>query len=76
VRHIHDDPSLHNPLNPILVRIALLPSADNRSPNTESQVFRRVLSYVGTGFDAEALDDVAASSSKGVNVGEKRLRDE
>jgi hypothetical protein len=77
-RRIHDDPSLHTPLLPFLLRLALLPSADNRSPKTESQVFRRVLTFVGTGFDVE-LPDVVSSrtrsrSSKGVNVGAKRAR--
>jgi hypothetical protein len=77
-RRIHDDPSLHTPLLPFLLRLALLPSADNRTPKTESQVFRRVLAFVGTGFDVE-LPDVASSrarsrSSKGVNVGAKRAR--
>jgi hypothetical protein len=77
-RRIHDDPSLLSPIDPFLLRLALLPSADNRSPNTESQVFRRVLAFVGTGFDVE-LPDVVSSrtrsrSSKGVNVGAKRAR--
>jgi hypothetical protein len=77
-RRIHDDPSLPPPIDPVLPRLALLPSADNRSPNTESQVFRRVLAFVGTGFDVE-LPDVVSSrtrsrSSKGVNVGAKRAR--
>jgi hypothetical protein len=49
-RRIHDDPSLHTPLLPFLLRLALLPSADNRTPNTESQVFRCILTFVGTGF--------------------------
>jgi hypothetical protein len=50
-RRIHDDPSpSHTPLDPFLLRLALLPSADSRSPNTESQLFGRVLAYVGTGF--------------------------
>jgi ankyrin repeat protein len=52
-RRIHDDPSLHTPLLPFLLRLALLPSADNRTPKTESQVFRRILTFVGTGFDAD-----------------------
>jgi ankyrin repeat protein len=77
-RRIHDDPSLHTPLLPFLLRLALLPSADNRSPNTESQVFRRVLTYVGTGFDVDVADVVSSRtrsrSSKGVNVGAKRGR--
>jgi ankyrin repeat protein len=47
-RRIHDDPRLHTPIDPFLLRLALLPSADNRSPNTESQVFRRILAFVGT----------------------------
>jgi hypothetical protein len=77
-RRIHDDPSLHTPIDPFLLRIAPLPSADNRAPDTESQVFRRVLAFVGTGFDVE-LPDVVSSrtrsrSSKGVNVGAKRAR--
>jgi hypothetical protein len=78
VRRIHDDPSLHTPLLPFLLRLALLPSADNRSPRTESQVFRRVLAFVGTGFDAEEADLVSSRtrshSSKGVNVGAKKAR--
>ena len=49
-RRIHDDSSLHTPIAPVLLRLALLPSADNRAPNTESQVFRRVLTYVGAGL--------------------------
>ena len=77
-RRIHDDPSLHTPLLPFLLRLALLPSADNRTPNTESQVFRRVLTYVGTGFDVEVADVVSSRtrsrSSKGVDVGAKRAR--
>ena len=77
-RRIHDDPSLRTPLLSFLLRIALLPSADNRSPNTESQVFRRVLAFVGTGFDVELPDVVSSrtrsSTSKSVNVGAKRAR--
>jgi hypothetical protein len=77
-RRIHDDPSLRTPLLPFLLRLALLPSADNRSPKTESQVFRRVLTFVGTGFDVEVADVVSSrtrsSTSKGVNVGAKRAR--
>jgi hypothetical protein len=57
-RHIHDDPSLHTPLDPFLLRLALLPSADNRSPKTESQVFWRVLTYLGAGFDYVEQQDV------------------
>ena len=77
-RRIHDDTSLRTPLLPFLLRLALLPSANNRAPNTESQAFRRVLAFVGTGFDVE-LPDVVSSrtrsrSSKGVNVGAKRAR--
>jgi hypothetical protein len=77
-RRIHDDPSLHTPIDTFLLRLALLPSADNRTPKTESQVFRRVLAFVGTGFDVE-LPDVVSSrtrsrSSKGVDVGAKRAR--
>ena len=49
-RRIHDDASLRTPLDPFLLRLALLPSANNRAPNTESQLFGRVLAYVGTGF--------------------------
>jgi hypothetical protein len=76
-RRIHDDPSLHTPIAPFLVRLALLPSADNRAPNTESQVLRRVLAFVGTGFDeAKVADDVSSRTrsgiSKGVNAGAKR----
>jgi hypothetical protein len=60
-----------------LVLILLFPSADNRSPDTESQVFRRFLTYVGTGFDVEVADVVSSRtrsrSSKGVNVGAKRM---
>jgi hypothetical protein len=79
-RRVHDDPFLHTPIDPFLLRLALLPSADSRSPETESQVFRRVLSFVGTGFDVE-LPDVVSSrtrsrSSKGVSEGTKRGRDE
>jgi hypothetical protein len=77
-RRIHDDPSLHAPLLPFLLRLALLPSADNRSPQTEGQVFRRVLAFVGTGFDVELPDGVSSRtksrSSKGVNVGAERAR--
>ena len=77
-RRIHDDPSLHTPLLPFLLRLALLPSADNRSPETESQVFRRVLTFVGTGFDVELPGIVSSRtrsrSSKGVYVGAKRAR--
>jgi len=32
-RRIRDDPSLHTPLLPFLLRLALLPSADNRTPH-------------------------------------------
>jgi hypothetical protein len=74
-RRIHDDPSIHTPIDPFLLRLALLPSADNRTPNTESQVFRRVLSFVGAGFVADT-SDVASSTSKGVSFGAKRARDE
>jgi ankyrin repeat protein len=50
-RRIIDAPNNTTPILTFLRRLALLPSADNSSPNTESQVFRRVLSYVGTGFN-------------------------
>jgi hypothetical protein len=50
-RRIIDTPSNKTPILPFLRRLAVLPSADNSSPNTESQVFRRVLAYVGTGFN-------------------------
>jgi hypothetical protein len=50
-RHIIDDPSDTTPIVPFLHRLALLPSADNRAPKTESQVFRRILDFVGTGFE-------------------------
>jgi hypothetical protein len=80
-RRIHDDPSLLMPLNPFLLRLALLPSADNRTPKTEGQVFRRVLSYAGTGFSysppASSVPSVAEPNhqvSEGVNVGAKRAR--
>jgi hypothetical protein len=54
-RYIHDFPSsLHTPIDPFLLRLALLPSADNTSPHTESQVFRRVLVFVGTGFPRDS----------------------
>jgi ankyrin repeat protein len=72
-RRIHDDPSLHTPLLPFLLRLALLPSADNRTPETESQVFRRVLTYVGTGF---ALPAVVRIQESAKSVGTKRARDE
>jgi ankyrin repeat protein len=77
-RRIHDAPSLLTPIDPFLLRLALLPSADNRTPNTEGQVFRRVLAFVGTGFDV-VLPDIVSSrtrsrSSNGVNVGVKRAR--
>jgi hypothetical protein len=77
-RRIHDDPSLHTPIDPFLLRLALLPSADNRSPKTESQVFRHVLAFVGTGFDVK-LPGVASSrtisrSSQGVSVGATSAR--
>ena len=39
-----------------LRRLARAPSADNSSPSTESQVFRRILTYVGTGFDYVEVD--------------------
>jgi hypothetical protein len=39
------------PVLPFLRRLAAVPSADNSTPNTESQVFRRILTFVGTGFD-------------------------
>jgi hypothetical protein len=72
-RRIHDDPSLHTPLLPFLLRLALLPSADNRTPKTESQVFRRVLAYVGTGFALPAVVPIQESAK---SVGTKRARDE
>ena len=72
-RRIHDDPSLHTPLLPFLLRLALLPSADNRTPKTESQVFRRVLTYVGTGFALPAVVPIQESAK---SVGTKRVRDE
>jgi hypothetical protein len=55
-RRLMDD---HGELAPVLPRhrrLALAPSADNSTPNTESQVFRRILSFVGTGFDYVELD--------------------
>jgi hypothetical protein len=65
-RRIHDDPSLHTPIDPVLLRIALLPSANNRTPNTEGQVFRCILSFVGTGFDCveEEVEEQAASMNR------------
>jgi hypothetical protein len=72
-RRIHDDPSLHTPLLPFLLRLSLLPSADNRTPTTESQVFRRVLTYVGTGFALPAVVPIQESVK---SVGTKRARDE
>jgi hypothetical protein len=72
-RRIHDDPSLHTPLLLFLLRLALLPAADNRTPNTESQVFRRVLTYVGTGFALPAVVPIQESAK---SVGTKRARDE
>jgi ankyrin repeat protein len=59
-RRIHDDPSLHTPLNPFLLRLALLPSADSRTYQTEGQVFRRVLTFVGTGFDVDVISSVSS----------------
>jgi hypothetical protein len=50
-RRLIDDYGDAAPVLPLLRRIALAPSADNSSPNTESQVFRRILSFVGAGFD-------------------------
>jgi hypothetical protein len=44
------------PVFPLLRRLAVAPSADNSSPNTESQVFRRILSFVGAGFDYVEVD--------------------
>ena len=80
-RRIHDDPSLHTPLLPFLLRLALLPSAENRTPKTEGQVFRRVLSYVGSGFTysppASSVPPVAEPNhqvSESVVVGAKRAR--
>ena len=80
-RRIHDDPSLHSPLLPFLLRLALLPSADNRTPKTEGQVFRRVLSYVGSGFTysppASSVPPVSEPNhqvSESVVVGAKRAR--
>ena len=37
--------------SPLLRRLAIAPSGDNSTPNTESQVLRRIISFVGTGFD-------------------------
>jgi hypothetical protein len=53
-RRIHDGSIFHTPIDPFLLRLALLPSADNTSPNTESQVFQRVLVFVGTGFPRDS----------------------
>jgi ankyrin repeat protein len=72
-RRIHDDLSLHTPLLPFLLRLALLPSADNRTPETESQVFRRVLTFVGTGF---ALPAVVPLQESAKSVGTKKARGE
>ena len=57
------------PLLPFLLRLALLPSADNGSPKTESQLFRRVLTYVGSGF---ALRAVAPIQESAKSVGTKK----
>jgi ankyrin repeat protein len=70
-RRIHDDPSLHIPINPFLLRLALLPSAYNRATKTESQVFRHILTFVGTGFPLVAPNQESVKS-----VGVKRARDE
>jgi hypothetical protein len=67
-RRIHDDPSLHTPLDPFLLRLALLPSADNRSPRTESQVLRRILSYVGAGFDYAEAEPQAARMNRDARI--------
>jgi hypothetical protein len=81
-RRIHDDPSLHTPIDPFLIRLALLPSADNRAPKTESQVFRRVLTFLATGFTHEPpsseTSDVESiqESAKSAIAGTKRARDE
>jgi hypothetical protein len=80
-RHIIDDPDdATTPIDPFLHRLALLPSVDNRAPKTESQVFRRVLTFVGTCFSLAAPDVVSSRtrshSSKGGGVGAKRARDE
>ena len=55
-RRIHDDPFLHTPIDTFLLRLSLLPSADNRTPKTESQVFGRVLSFIGTGFEKRSKE--------------------
>jgi hypothetical protein len=44
------------PVFPFLRRLAFAPSADNGTPNTESQILRRILSFVGTGFDYVEVD--------------------
>jgi ankyrin repeat protein len=81
-RRIIDTPNDTTPIDLFLHRLSLLPSADNRAPTTESQVFRRVLSFVGTGFDSEAADVFVSArtrsrgSLKGVSLGTKRARDE
>jgi hypothetical protein len=55
-RRLMDDHGDLAPVPPLLRRLALAPSADNSTPYTESQVFRRILSFVGTGFDYVKLD--------------------
>ena len=50
-RRLMDDHGDLAPVPPLLRRLALAPSADNSTPNTESQIFRRILSFVGGRFD-------------------------
>jgi hypothetical protein len=74
-----DDSNDNTPIDLFLHRLALLPSADNRAPRTESQVFRRVLDFdfVGVGFDVDApLVEPIRETTESVDVGAKRARDE
>jgi hypothetical protein len=50
-RRLIDDYGDTAPVLPLLRRLAIAPSGDNSTPNTESQVLRRIISFVGTGFD-------------------------
>jgi hypothetical protein len=49
-RRLIDDHGGIAPVLPLFRRQAQLPSADNNTPKTECQVFRRVLAFVGAGF--------------------------
>jgi ankyrin repeat protein len=55
-RRLMDENGDAAPVLPLLRRIALVPSADNSSPSTESQVFGRIISFVGAGFDYVEVD--------------------